>query len=93
MSKSMKRLLAAVLVTSMLLGSNGVSFAAETAAAENTSSTEEAVQEIAAEEQEEDLAVPDDVGTDSESSVEETAEEQVQLPGRSLMQDQEKKHL
>ena len=83
MSKSMKRLLAAVLVTSMLLGSNGVSFAAETAAAENTSSTEEAVQEIAAEEQEEDLAVPDDVGTDSESSVEETAEEQVQeAPGK-----------
>ena len=44
MNKMLKKLLAAVLVASMLLGSNGISYAAEIADGDGIAGTEEAVQ-------------------------------------------------
>ena len=43
MNKMLKKLLAAVLVASMLLGSNGISYAAEIADGDGIAGTEEAV--------------------------------------------------
>ena len=51
MNRMIKRLLAAVLITSMLLGSNGISYAAEIADGDSIAGTEEVTQEAVDEEQ------------------------------------------
>ena len=51
MNRMIKRLLAAVLVTSMLLGSNGISYAAEIADGDSIAGTEEVTQEAVDEKQ------------------------------------------
>ena len=51
MNRMIKRLLAAVLISSMLLGSNGISYAAEIADGDSIAGTEEVTQEAVDEEQ------------------------------------------
>ena len=65
--KKMKRLLAAILVTSMLFGSNGISYAAEAAGAGSTAIEAEAAQETAAENQGEDSEVSADLTAEAEA--------------------------
>lgn len=71
MNRMIKRLLAAVLVTSMLLGSNGISYAAEIADGDSIAGTEEVTQEAVDEEQ---VESPGDAEA-SEPANEESAEE------------------
>ena len=85
--KKVKRFLAVILVASLLLGSNGVSYAAEALEA-GTESTEEAVQETAAEESSE---VSVDVSTDSEAepASEDSGEQQITEEQAGTSEDSE----
>ena len=71
MSRMIKRFLAAVLITSMLMGSNGISYAAEIADGDSVAGTEEVTQEAVDEEQ---VESPEDAEA-SEPANEESAEE------------------
>lgn len=71
MNRMIKRLLAAVLITSMLLGPNGISYAAEIADGDSIAGTEEVTQEAVDEEQ---VESPGDAEA-SEPANEESAEE------------------
>ena len=70
MNRMIKRLLAAVLITSMLLGANGISYAAEIADGDSIAGTEEVTQEAVDEEQ---VESPGDAEA-SEPANEESAE-------------------
>ena len=71
MNRMIKKLLAAVLVTSMLLGSNGISFSAMAAEADSITGTEEAAQEAGAGEQKEETETAENSGAGLEESTEE----------------------
>ena len=75
MNRMIKRLLAAVLITSMLLGSNGISYAAEIADGDSIAGTEEVAQAAEVEEQEES---PEDAEASEPAEEESAAEEQAQ---------------
>ena len=78
MNKMIKRILAAILVTSMLLGSNGISYAAETAAGDGIAGTEEVSQESEAGEQMESPGDSEESGPAYEESAATDTEEQAQ---------------
>ena len=75
MNRMIKRLLAAVLVTSMLLGSNGISYAAEIADGDSIAGTEEVTQEAVDEEQ---VESPGDAEASEPANEESAEEEQIQ---------------
>ena len=75
MNRMIKRLLAAVLITSMLLGSNGISYAAEIADGDSIAGTEEVTQEAVDEEQ---VESPGDAEASEPANEESAEEEQIQ---------------
>ena len=75
MNRMIKRLLAAVLITSMLLGSNGISYAAEIADGDSIAGTEEVTKEAVDEEQ---VESPGDAEASEPASEESAEEEQIQ---------------
>ena len=75
MNRMIKRLLAAVLITSMLLGSNGISYAAEIADGDSIAGTEEVTQEAVEEEQ---VESPGDAEASEPANEESAEEEQIQ---------------
>ena len=75
MNRMIKRLLAAVLITSMLLGANGISYAAEIADGDSIAGTEEVTQEAVEEEQ---VESPGDAEASEPANEESAEEEQIQ---------------
>ena len=75
MNRMIKRLLAAVLITSMLLGANGISYAAEIADGDSIAGTEEVTQEAVDEEQ---VESPGDAEASEPANEESAEEEQIQ---------------
>ena len=75
MNRMIKRLLAAVLITSMLLGPNGISYAAEIADGDSIAGTEEVTQEAVDEEQ---VESPEDAEASEPANEESAEEEQIQ---------------
>lgn len=87
MNKMIKRILAVILVTSMLLGSNGISYAAEVAAGDGTAGAEEVSLESEAGEQMESPGDSEEPAWEEsapeEPAVEEPAVEEPKVEGSS----------
>ena len=84
MNRMIKRLLAAVLITSMLLGSNGISYAAEIADGDSIAGTEEVTQEAVDEEQ---------VESPGDAEASEPANEESALRKKMKIQQRKKRFL